>query len=42
LTERVTSASDDRSDAAAKAPGMLYSWKSFSTRSGNVSVWPVM
>ena len=38
FTASVTSASDDSSDAAANAADMLYSWKSFSTRSGRVSV----
>jgi hypothetical protein len=38
FTASVTSASDDSSDAAANAADMLYSWNSFSTRSGRVSV----
>src|SRR5215470_2353908 len=42
LTSRVTSASSASTDATANAPGMLYSWKSFSTRSGIVSVLPAM
>src|SRR5262249_26753792 len=42
FTRSVTSASSARIDATANAPGMLYSWNSFSTRSGMVSVWPAM
>src|SRR5262249_8435103 len=42
FTRSVTSASSARTDATANAPGMLYSWNSFSTRNGMVSVWPAM
>ena len=42
LTTSVTSASDVSSDATANEPGLLYSWNSFSTRSGMVSVRPAM
>src|SRR5262249_26727574 len=42
FTSRVTSASKASTEATAKAPGMLYSWNSFSTRSGIVSVLPAM
>src|SRR5438093_7098737 len=38
----VTSASMASTDDSAKAPGRLYSWKSFSTRRGMVSVFPAM
>src|SRR5206468_8309131 len=42
FTNSVTSASIASTDATANAPGRLYSWKSFSTRSGMVSVLPAM
>src|SRR5262249_27454606 len=42
FTKSVTSASMASTDATANAPGRLYSWKSFSTRSGMVSVFPAM
>src|SRR5437870_2904517 len=42
FTNSVTSASMDSTDDSAKAPGRLYSWKSFSTRRGMVSVFPAM
>src|SRR5262249_7121180 len=42
FTSSVTSASSASTEATAKAPGMLYSWNSFSTRSGIVSVLPAM
>src|SRR5262249_53007257 len=42
FTRRVTSASIASTDASANAPGMLYSWNSFSIRSGMVSVRPAM
>src|SRR5207249_4749642 len=42
FTNSVTSASSASTEASAKAPGRLYSWKSFSTRSGIVSVLPAM
>ena len=42
FTSKVTSASIASTDATAKAPGMLYSWNSFSIRSGMVSVCPAM
>src|SRR3989442_9958575 len=42
FTNSVTSASMASTDDSAKAPGRLYSWKSFSTRRGMVSVFPAM
>jgi len=42
FSRSVTRASSASTDATAKAPGMLYSWNSFSTRSGMVSVCPAM
>src|SRR4029079_1146772 len=42
LTMSVTSATNVRSEATANEPGRLYSWNSFSMRSGMVSVWPAM
>src|SRR5262249_27340248 len=36
----VTNARSVSTDAAAKAPGVLYSWNNFSTRKGSVSVRP--
>src|SRR5262249_29453908 len=39
---RVTTARRVNREATTKEAGVLYSWKSFSTRSGTVSVWPVM
>ena len=42
LTTRVRTASSVSTDATANDPGRLYSWNSFSTRSGMVSVWPAM
>src|SRR5262249_55318406 len=42
FTKSVTKASIASTEATAKAPGRLYSWKSFSTRRGMVSVLPAM
>ena len=42
LAASVTRAKSVKSDATAKEPGVLYSWNSFSTRSGMVSVRPDM
>src|SRR5262249_19631762 len=40
FTISVTRASRVSTEATANEPGVLYSWNSFSTRSGMVSVWP--
>ena len=40
FTTSVTSASSVSTDASANAAGVLYSWNSFYTRSGIVSVCP--
>ena len=42
LAISVTIASSVSTDATANDPGRLYSWNSFSMRSGMVSVWPAM
>ena len=42
LANSVTRASDVNTEATANEPGLLYSWNSFSTRSGIVSVRPAM